>query len=529
MPAFDPVELQVLWRRLINIADECWTTIWHASFSTVIGEALDFGVEILDARAESLAHAARSMPVFHFCLPDTVAALLERFPAETLRPGDVLMTNDPWLCAGHLPDIATVSPVFHGDRLVALMASVGNAADIGGTKNNAAARELYEEGILLPPMKAVREGEPVQEVFDILGANVRVPEMVLGDVHAQIAANRVGAARIAAFLDEYGMQDLGALADEVQGRAEAAMRAALREVPDGTYAAEIETDGLEEPYRLAVAVHVHGDTARVEYVDPPPQAPYGGINCPRGYTVAHTLYALKLLLTPDIPSNSGNFRPIDVEVPEGSLLAARRPASVALRTRTGWHIHELVYKALAPALGSRVQAGSGLAFMLGANGHDDAGRPFSDHLFLGGGQGAASWGDGTPALLFPTSAGNVSIELFEQRTPLVVEEKSYVDGSGGAGAHRGGMGERIVVRRSPRSDATVVLGAFPEGLRAAPPGLAGGEPGRVARMVFNEAPLEHGRLVELAAPGDRLTVETPGGGGWGEPNGQHRNGGQPDG
>lgn len=515
MPDFDPVELQILWRRLINIADECWTTIWHGSFSTIIGEALDFGVDILDPRGGSLAHAARSMPVFHFCLPDTVAALLERFPPDTLRPGDVLMTNDPWLCAGHLPDIATVSPVFHDDRLVALMASVGNVSDIGGTKNSAGARELYEEGILLPPMKAVRAGEPVQEVFDMLAANVRVPEMVIGDVHAQIAANRLGAERIDAFLAEYAMPDLRALTDEVHGRAEAAMRRALLEVPDGIYPATIQTDGLEEPYELSVSIHIDSDQAMVRYSDLPPQAPYGGINCPRGYTVAHTLYALKLLLTPEVPSNSGNFRPISVEIPEGTVLAARRPASVALRTRTGWHIHELIYKALAPVLETRVQAGSGLAFMLTAKGQWGTGRVFSDHLFLGGGQGAASWGDGRSALLFPTSAGNVSIELFEQRTPLIVEEKSYVDGSAGDGRFRGGMGERIVVRRAPDADASVVLGAFPEGLRAAPPGLAGGSPGRAARLIFNGRPLERGQLVELEHTEDRLTVEMPGGGGWG--------------
>lgn len=518
MAELDAVELQVRWSRLIHIADECWTTIWRAAFSTVIGEALDFGVEILDAGANSLAHAPRSMPVFHFCLPGTTRHLLDAFPIETLEPGDVLMTNDPWLCAGHLPDIATVSPVFHHGRVVALISSVGNASDIGGTRNSAAARELYEEGIVIPPVRAYRRGEPVREVFDILGANVRLPRMVLGDVRAQVAANLVGAERLTAFLNEYGMADLAPLATAIQGRAEHAMRKALAAVPDGVYQAEAVVDGVEEPLTLGVTVEVRDNAATVDYVAPPP-VPYGGINCPRAYTVSHTLYALKLLLTPEVPSNMGNFRPFDVRVPDGTILAAPRPASVALRTRTGWHLHELIYKALAPALPDRVQAGSGLAFLLAASGFDEASEPFSDHLFLGGGQGASAGHEGVSALLFPTSAGNVSIEMFEQRTPLLVEEKTYAAGSAGSGEKRGGKGERVAVRRVPGDRSRVALGAFPEGLRSAPPGLAGGGDGGRARVLVNGEVLTQGRLVHLEGD-DLLEVDMPGGGGWGDPTGR---------
>ena len=424
LQTFSAIDVQVLWNRLIHISDECWTTIWNAAFSSVIGEALDFGVEIMDPRGESLAHAPKSMPVFHFCLPNTVRHLLDAFPVDTLAPGDVLVTNDPWVCAGHLPDIATVSPVFHHGRLVAVMGSVGNACDIGGTKNNAAAREVYEEGIFIPPVKLYRAGEPVREVFDILAANVRMPEMVIGDVEAQVASNRVGEARIAQLLDEYGIDDLEALAIEIKGRAERAMRAALSEVPDGTYCAETQADGLEEPLTLRVAIEIRGDSARVDYTGTPPQVPYGGINCPRAYTVSHTLYALKLLLTPEVPSNAGNFVPFTVEIPDGSVLACRYPASVALRTRVGWHLHELIYKALAPVLRNRAQAGSGLAFSLATSGVDGRGRRFADHLFVAGGQGASLGIDGVSAVLFPTSAGNVSIEMFEQRQPLLIDEKT---------------------------------------------------------------------------------------------------------
>jgi 5-oxoprolinase (ATP-hydrolysing)/N-methylhydantoinase A len=519
---WDPIELEVLWSRLIHIADECWATIRRTAFSHVIGEALDFGVEIFDGQGRSLAHGPRSMPVFNFCLPATVAALLERFPAEKLEPGDVLITNDPWLCAGHLPDIAIVTPVFRGGEMVAIVANCANAADIGGTRDNKAARELFEEGIQIPPMKLYRAGNLVEEILTMIAVNVRVPEIVLGDIHAQISANEVGASQLLTFMDEYGLSSLSPLAAELQRRSETAMRAAIRSLPDGIYSAETIADGLETPQRLPVQVIVQGDEITVDYAGAPPQMSRGGINCTYTYTSSHTLYALKCILTPDIPANAGCFRPFTVNVPEGSILAATRPASVALRTRTGWHLHELLFKAMSRVLPWNVQAGTGIAFLLAAGGQDAEGRAFSDHLFLGGGQGASRGHDGQSTLLFPTSAGNVSIEMFEARTQLIVEYKEFIPDSGGAGEFRGGLGQRVAIRLT-KSGQHVSMGAFPEGFQAAPPGLEGGSRGRAVRVIVepggNAPPLvlAAGALVELTEPDQRLIIEMSGGGGWGDP------------
>lgn len=519
---WDPIELEVLWSRLIHIADECWATIRRTAFSHVIGEALDFGVEIFDGHGRSLAHGPKSMPVFNFCLPVTVAALIERFPAEKLEPGDILITNDPWLCAGHLPDIAIVTPVFRGGVMVGIVANCANAADIGGTRDNKAARELFEEGIQIPPMKLYRAGKPVEEILTMIAANVRVPEIVLGDIHAQISANEVGVSQLLAFMDEYGLSSLSPLAAELHRRSESAMRAAIRNLPDGVYSAETIADGLETPQRLPIQVIVQGDEITVDYTGAPPQMGRGGINCTYTYTASHTLYALKCLLTPDIPANAGCFRPFTINVPEGSILAATRPASVALRTRTGWHLHELLFKAMSPVLPWNVQAGTGIAFLLAAGGQDAEGRAFSDHLFLGGGQGASRGHDGQSTLLFPTSAGNVSIEMFEARTQLIVEYKEFIPDSGGAGEFRGGLGQRVSIRLT-KDKQRIMLGAFPEGFQAAPPGLEGGSHGRAVRVIVEpggDAPprvLTAGALVELTEPGQRLIIEMSGGGGWGDP------------
>ena len=243
----DPVSLEIMWSRLVTVVEEMWHTICRTAFSLIVSEAQDFACDLLDARGDSLAHSPRAMPVFNLTLPRAVKALLEKFPPETLKPGDVLVTNDPWLCAGHLFDIAVVTPVFRNGALVALTGTVGHVGDIGGTKDSLRAREIYEEGIQIPPMMLYRAGVPNEDLFTLIAENVRKSEEVLGDIHSFIAANALGAERLLAFMDEYGMHDLRALARVVQTRAESAMRDAIRALPDGVY----HIGDLEQPARRA--------------------------------------------------------------------------------------------------------------------------------------------------------------------------------------------------------------------------------------------------------------------------------------
>ena len=520
--SFDPVTLEVMWSRLINITEECWITIWRTAFSTIIGEAQDFGCELLDANGESLAHSPRSMPVFNLTLPRAVKALLKVFPKETLSEGDVLITNDPWICAGHLFDVALVTPVFRNGRVVALVGSLAHCSDIGGTRDYQSAREVYEEGLQIPPLKLFEAGEPNRTLFSLIDQNVRRGDMVLGDIYAQHAANKVAAARLGAFMDAYAIDDLGALSTEVQYRAERAMRDAISAVPDGTYRSRVAFDGLEEPLELSVAITVTGDTLHVAW-DGPPQLARGGINCTLNYTAAHTVYALKCILTPDIPSNAGCFLPITVDAPHGSILNCTYPAAVNQRTQTGWYCAPAVFAALADVLPEQVQAFTGLPMGAGAYGRDADGTVYNDHLFQGGGQGASANGDGHSALLYPTSAGNTAIEMFETRTPLVVLEKAFIPDSGGPGRHRGGLGQRIRVRKLSDDGQPALLSLHPQGMLVATPGLHGGRAGRAAsisletpRGTIRDVDL-HG-MAELLTPQDVCTIEMPGGSGFGAPN-----------
>jgi len=518
---FDPVGLEVMWSRLINITEECWITIWKTAFSTIIGEAQDFGCELLDAHGSSLAHSPRSMPVFNLTLPLAVRSLLERFPADILREGDVLITNDPWICAGHLFDVALVTPVFRDGRVVALVGSIAHCSDIGGTRDYQTAREVYEEGLQIPPMKLFEAGRANETLFALIAQNVRKSEMVLGDIHAQHAANNVAAARLSAFMDAYAIDDLQELATEIQGRSERAMRDAIAAVPDGTYQSRVAFDGIEKPLELAVRVTVAGEDLQVDW-EAPPQLKRGGINCTLNYTAAHTVYALKCILTPEIPSNAGCFRPFTVNAPEGSVLNCSYPAAVNQRTQTGWYCAPALFAALADVLPDRVQAFTGLPMGAAAYGVDPAGGFFNDHLFQGGGQGAGLRADGKSALLYPTSAGNTSIEMFETRTPLLVGEKALLADSGGAGRHRGGLGQRVTVSKLYDDGRPALLSLHPQGMIVATPGLKGGSAGRRSSIALTTRAgtlrdVELAGMAELREAADLCVIEMPGGSGFGAP------------
>lgn len=520
--AADPVGLEIMWSRLVNIAEECWHAVIRTAFSLIIGEAQDFACEILDAEGRQIVHSPRAMPVFNLTLPIAVNAMIEKFPLETLKPGDVLITNDPWLCAGHLFDIAIAVPVFHLGKVVSFVGVVGHVTDIGGTKDSLNAREIYDEGFQIPPMKLFREGKPNADLFELLECNVRRADQVLGDLHALVAAAMTGAERIVSFMEEYAMDDLTALATVVQDRSEAAMRAAIAAVPDGTYTNTIQGDGLDAALTYPVQVTISGDTIKVSFDGAPPQLARGGSNCTLTYTKAHATYPLKCIFSPDIPGNAGCYRPISVSAPAGSILNCDRPMSVNIRTRTGWYIGPNIYGALAPAVAGRVQAFTGLPSSALFYGIGPDGMVYSDHLFQGGGQGGSAHGDGKSALLYPTSAANTSVEMFEARVPALVLHKKLVVDSGGAGANRGGLGQVIAARKLADDGQPCQVGIYPNGVHADVDGLFGGKPGGASRGAVQlgggvEADVGIGRLSSLASISDIAELRIAGGSGFGDP------------
>jgi 5-oxoprolinase (ATP-hydrolysing)/N-methylhydantoinase A len=519
----DPIALEIMWSRLVNVVEEMWLTVCRTAFSLIISEAQDFACELLDPSGETLAHSPRAMPVFNLTVQRAAKALLAKFPAETLKPGDVLTTNDPWLCAGHLFDIAIATPVFKDGRMVALMTCVGHVSDIGGTKDSLRAREIYEEGLQIPPMKMVRAGVPNEDLFTLIEENVRNAWMVIGDIHSMIAANAIGAERLVAFMDEYGMHDLKALAAVVQNRAEVAMRDAIRALPDGTYESSIQNSPLGEVLTYPLKLTVRGDEIELDFEGTPAQLPRGGLNCTLNYAEAHATYPLKCMLSPGVRGNAGCFRPFTVKAPLGSMLNATKPVAVNLRTRTGWYIAPNIFRALSDAAPKHVQAMTGLPVSISIYGYDAEKRLYSDHLFMGGGQGGSARGDGKSSLLWPTSAANTSIELLEQRVPVLVEEKAYVADTGGAGRSRGGLGQRVRVRKLYDDGLPTLASLYPEGVVVQTQGLFGGKAGGKAwggvRNPSGEVLKDTGtgELVTLTRSDEIAEVVLCGGSGYGDP------------
>lgn len=518
----DPVALEIMWSRLVTVTEEMWLTVIRTAFSLTVSESQDFACEILDPEGETLVHSPRAMPVFNLTLPRAVKALLEKFPAETLQPGDVLITNDPWLCAGHLFDIAIVSPVFANGKVVGLIGTVGHVSDIGGTKDSIRAREIYEEGLQIPPMKFMEAGRVNETLVQIIAQNIRNSEQVLGDIFGFVAANALGGERLLSFMSDYGMRDLRGLAQLIQGLSEKAMRDAIRALPDGEYRSEIRCRPLDEELGYPVKLTVAGDEIEIDFEGAPAQLPYGGLNSTLNYTAAHATYPLKCLLTPNVRGNAGCYRPFTVKAPEGSTLNPTYPASVAMRTRTGWYLAPNIFRALSGAAGGQVQAHTGLPVASNVFG-ETAGERFTGHIFMGGGQGGSAGRDGKSSLLWPTSASNTAIEVFESRTPVLVVEKTYLPDTGGPGEFRGGLGQRVRMKKLFDDGKPLSVACYPEGVGMDVEGLFGGKPGRGAqgRVLDAEGHEVHnvgtGELVRVTRTDLMVEVAVNGGSGYGDP------------
>ncbi len=327
---FDAVTLEILWQRLVSAVDEASAALIRSAFSTVVRESHDFACVITDTSGGLLAQAQHSIPAFIGTLPRTVGWLLQHFPVAALAPGDVMICNDPWYGTGHLPDINLVKPIFQGGVLVGFAAATAHAPDIGGRTGSHDLRDIYEEGVQIPPLKLLRAGVVDETLVAMLRANVRAPDEVVGDLWAQLAALDVIEARVCDLMQEYGLGELDALSAELQDRAEAAMRAAIAGVPHGTYRLAFDTDGL-----LGHAVHIEmamtfdGRDCVIDFAGSSPQVNGTAVNSAYVYTYAYTAYGVKLALLPRVRNNDGVLRPIIIKAPEGSVLNHKFPASGA--------------------------------------------------------------------------------------------------------------------------------------------------------------------------------------------------------
>jgi N-methylhydantoinase B len=509
----DLIELEIQWQRLISIMDEVDNAVIKTSFSTIVGESHDFACILLNAEGGSLCQSSFSPPDFCVILPRTTREMLKRFPADTLREGDVLVTNDPWLAAGHLPDYAIVTPVFRKGKVVAFMGTIAHLSDVGGHPGDIIAGDVFTEGVRVPPAKLYREGAEHTLLFDLIGQNCRVPNLVLGDLRAIVGTHQVGSRRLREFLDDYALDDLEALSREIHDRSERVMRERIAAIPDGRYEFGLDIDGYHEIVHLHATVTIHGSDAYVDYTGTSRQTDKAAINCVYNVTFSSSMYPFKCALVPSIPNNEGLFRPIHVSAPEGCILNTTFPHPVNARAKTTNNINQVLFGALWPAFGEHAQAGSGSIWPFSVSGHTAEHGTFSVHVLPHGGRGSMRDLDGLVPIAFPHNSSVTPVEIWESRCPVRIAKKELLADSAGAGRQRGGPGQVMVFEHV--GDQPINARVRPDKIFCSPPGLNGGQPGRTGEVRFNGTVLTKFPILRFE-PGDVIELRMPGGAGFGD-------------
>jgi N-methylhydantoinase B len=511
--SISPLQLGIVWQRLTGLMDEVAQTFVRTSFSVVVRENWDLACSLMDPDGRVFAQSSRSIPSFLGTMPRTLTAILQRHPKHTLEPGDVLISNDPWLGTGHLNDITMVRPIFRGTELVAFVGSTFHTVDIGGAQSPFA-KDAFEEGLCIPALKIVRRGEENGDVVAFLAENLREPQETLGDIRAQFAAYELAQAKLLRLLREEGIADLRLVTDQILARSENSMRRALAAVPDGEFTNEVTADGFDHPLTVRCTIRKQGEQIVVDYAGTSAQIDRP-VNSVMNFTFAYSAYAIKCALDPTAPNNDGGLRPLSIVAPEGCLVNPRRPAPVWGRHLSGHYLPFAIFGALAQVIPERIAADSGSPIWnVYFKGTDRRQRKFVKMFFMSGGYGARGRSDGPSCLSFPTNVANSPIEQFENQAPMLVTEKRLLADSGGAGRFRGGLGQRLSFRSLSPEPLTFMIRH--ERVQHPPRGFLGGLSG-AAGVDLVDGERVPGKTVMSLRAGQTVTFETPGGGGMYEP------------
>ncbi|WP_129115721.1 hydantoinase B/oxoprolinase family protein [Halegenticoccus tardaugens] len=513
MTELDPITLEIMRNRLEGIAEEMGQVLVTSAYSPNIKERRDCSTAVFDADGRLVAQAEH-IPVHLGAMPEAVRVVLDRDP----EPGDVYVLNDPFAGGTHLPDVTMVSPIAHEGEVVGYAASRAHHADVGGMTPGsmpAGAREIYQEGLRLPPVPLVRRGEINDDVMALLLANVRNGSERRADLRAQIAANDRAGDRVRALIESEGKARVLAAFDAVIDYSRDRMAAELGALPDGRYAARdaLEGDGVtDEDVPIEVAVEIDGERVEVDFSGTAPQVA-GNVNAPFAVAASAVYFVVRCVTDPEIPPNQGCYDPVSIDVPEGSVLNPRPPAAVVGgNVETSQRVTDVVLAALSEAAPDRVPAG-GQGTMNNLTIGSRTSEGFTYYETIGGGFGARPDGDGMDGVqVGMTNTLNTPIEALEAEYPLRVERYALRSGSGGRGRFRGGLG----VERAVTVEAAATVSLLTERRRIAPKGVAGGEPGALGENLVDGEPVP-AKTTREVEPGTTVTVRTPGGGGHGDP------------
>jgi N-methylhydantoinase B/oxoprolinase/acetone carboxylase alpha subunit len=511
----DGIELEILWSNLIGIVSEQAKALQRIAFSPIVREAGDLASGLFDARGRMVAQANTGTPGHINSLAAAGKTLAGLFH-NRLAPGDIVITNDPWMSAGHFFDITVLCPVFWDDRLIGYVGTTIHHTDIGGYGIGAGARDIHEEGLWIPPLKLYEAGEPNATLHDIIRSNVRTPDHVFGDLAAQVSSGRSGSERLIALCKRQGLTDIEDLSDEIIARSEAATRKAIRALPAGTWHGESRFDvpgGDIITLKAAVTIDNVAGEVTIDFDGSSGPSPMG-INVVMNYTHAYSTFAVRSCLNPEQPNNHGSLAPIKVKAPKGSIVNAEYPSSVNARHVVGMFVPMPILKALHQVMPDRVLAeGAGAVWTVQIQGKRATGEAFTSSMFnYSGGMGARLTKPGPSATCYPTGVAAVPVEILEASMPIVFDRRELRLGSGGKGRSPGGDGQ--VIGFHLRTHQPWLLNAVPSRLDRGPEGLDGGEDGAAGRFLVNGRPISEGKKMTMQ-PDDVVVLETPGGGGYG--------------
>lgn len=513
------VDHQIMWNRLIAVVEEQATTLIRTAFSTSVREAGDLSAGLFDRQGRMIAQAVTGTPGHVNAMAESVTHFAAKIGAQNTFEGDVFVTNDPWLGTGHLHDITVVTPVFRHGLHIGYFACTAHVVDIGGRGFGPDAGEVFEEGLLIPITKFAERGVVQPLLIEMIRANVRTPDQTVGDLYSLAACNEAGDRRLQAMLDEFQVDDLESLSDYVIETSRRATLAAIAKVPSGVYRETMQVDGYDAPVHMEVQLTVDGNQLSADFAGTSEMSRFG-VNCPEVYTRAYACYALKCAIAPEVPNNTGSLEPFHITAPEGCILAAKRPAPVSVRHVMGHLVPDVVLGALHRAMPGTVPAEGASALwniQISARPSDPAsGLPNREVLmFNSGGTGARPAHDGLSATAFPSGVSTMSVEATEHVGPITVWRKDLREGSGGAGATRGGLGQTIEIEA--REGYDFYFNAMFDRVENPARGRDGGTAGGAGAVELTDGTKLRSKGRQLVPNGKRLRLSLPGGGGYGEP------------
>ena len=521
----DNIRHQVMWDRLITIVEEQAQTLIRTGFSVSTREAGDVSAGVFDLEGRMLAQAVTGTPGHINSMALSVKHFINKFPLKTMTDGDVYITNDPWKGTGHLHDIVVVTPTFRNKKLVALFACTTHVVDIGGLGMAPDGKQIYHEGLFIPLMYFMKAGQLNETLLDFVHHNCRESKQVEGDIYALANCNDVGGRRLIAMMEQYNIVELDELAKTIIESTKTAMRKAISKLPTKKVFNQMTTDGYDKEIILNASFEVCGDKVVVDFDGTSPISDFG-INVPKCYTDAYTSFGVKCVIAPDVPNNAGSLEHIIIKAPEGCIVNAPHPCAVVARSSVGHMLPDVVFGCLYQLLPEKVPAegtsclwnlrlGAGHGITAKAKDIELSETTFTAMSFHSGGAGARPNKDGLSATPFPSGVRNVPCEVLEAITPIVIWKKELRQDSGGPGKYRGGLGQTMILGN--RQAAEFAIFATFDRVKNPARGRNGGKPGANGSVELESGIQLKGMGRQVIPVGDRLIINMPGGGGFGDP------------